>query len=252
MSMTGDESITFDGDGSLIVLVRKLLDKAEATQNAHEADAFARKAAELVARHRIEPSRLRGGVQGSGDDLAIRDIPMGRGAYARGRLALLDTIARYHDVRVVFASTPTGTVAHAAGFTSDLDVVQILYQSLHNQAAAQMADQRRATAAATQQFRRSFLFGFADRLDHVLAEVRRSVQSQATATQASASSTELALRERNELVDEFLAQSFGRIRTARPAGAAQIGGFSAGAAAAERADVGRSRIGGRREIGPGG
>jgi len=249
--MTGDEAITSDDNESLIVLVRKLMEKAEATQNVHEADAFARKAAELVARHRIEPSRFRGGVQGSGDDLAIRDIPMGRGAYARGRLALLDTIARYHDVRVVFASTPTGTVAHAAGFTSDLDVVQILYQSLHTQAAAQMADQRRATAAATQQFRRSFLFGFADRLDHVLAEVRRSVQLQGTATQASESSTELALRERNERVDEFLAQSFGRIRTARPAGAAQIGGFSAGAAAAERADVGRSRIGGRREIGPG-
>ena len=250
--MTGNKRITFDGDESLIVLVRKLMDKAEATRNAHEADAFARKAAELVARHRIEPSRLRGGVHGSGNDLAIREFALGRGAYVRGRLALLDTIARFHDVRVVFASTPTGTVAHAAGFTSDLDVVEILYQSLHTQAAAQMADQRRATAAATQQFRRSFLFGFADRLDHVLAEVRRSVHSQAEATQTSASSTELALRERNERVDEFLGQSFGRIRTARPAGAAQIGGFSAGAAAAERADVGRSRIGGRREILPGG
>jgi hypothetical protein len=164
----------------------------------------------------------------------------------------LDTIARYHDVRVVFASTPTGTVAHAAGFTSDLDVVEMLYQSLHTQVAAQMAEQRRATAAATQQFRRSFLFGFADRLDQVLADVRRSVRSQATETQESASSTDLALRERNERVDEFLAQSFGRIRTARRASASQVSGFSAGAAAAERADVGRPRIGGRREIGPGG
>jgi hypothetical protein len=250
--MTSDETITSDADESLIVLVRKLLDKAEATQNAHEADAFARKAAELVARHRIEPSRLRGGAQGSGEDLAIRDISIGRGAYVRGRLALLDTIARYHDVRVVFTSTPTGTVAHAAGFTSDLDVVEMLYQSLHTQVAAQMAEHSRATAAATQQFRRSFLFGFADRLDQVLADVRRSVRSQATETHESASSTDLALRERNERVDEFLAQSFGRIRTARRAGAAQIGGFSAGAAAAERADVGRLRIGGRREIGPGG
>lgn len=249
--MTGDETITIDADESLIVLVRKLMDKAGATRNVHEADAFARKAAELVARHRIEPSRLHGDVQGSGDDLAIREIAIGRGAYVRGRLALLDTIARYHDVRVVFASTPTGTVAYAAGFTSDLDVVEIMYESLHTQAAGQMAEERRATAAATQQFRRSFLFGFADRLDHVLADVRRSVASQATSTPGSASSTELAVRERNERVDEFLAQSFGRVRTARPAGAAQIGGFSAGAAAAERADVGRARIGRQREIGPG-
>ena len=248
--MTSDEPITSDADESLTNRVRKLLDKSEATSNPHEADAFARKAAELVARHRIEPSRLRAGRPGSGDDLAIREFLLGRGAYVRGRLALLDTIARYHDVKVVFGTTPTGTVAHAAGFTSDLDVVAVMYQSLHTQAAGQMAQLRRSTPGATQKFRRSFLFGFADRLDRVLADVRRSVQT-ASDHDAAATGAAVALRERNERVDEFLAHSFGRIRTARPAGAAQISGFSAGAAAAERADIGRSRLGGRRALGPG-
>ncbi len=45
-------------NADLLVRVRKLLDKAEATTNAHEADAFSRKAAELIAAHRIDPDRL--------------------------------------------------------------------------------------------------------------------------------------------------------------------------------------------------
>jgi hypothetical protein len=239
----------------LIDRVRKLMDKAESTQNQHEADAFTRKVAELVARHRIELSTIRNAGQGADEVLTVRQISLGRGAYVRGRLALLDAIARHQDVRVVFGSTPTGTVAYAAGFGSDLDIVEIMYSSLHAQAAAQMASQRRATAAATQQFRRSFLFGFAQRLDEVLAGVRRPDQSETTragsSADASTQSAQLALRERRERVEEFAAESFGRVRTARRPGAAQVGGFDAGIAAAERADVGRSRIGRQREIGSG-
>jgi hypothetical protein len=243
-----DESSSFDADERLVARVRKLMDKSEATLHPHEADAFARKAAELVARYRIEPSRLRAAGQGSGGILAIREIEMGRGAYVRGRLAILDTIARYHDVRVVFGSTPTGTMAYAAGFTADLYLVEVLFHSLHAQAASQMADQRRATAAATQRFRRSFLFGFADRLDEVLADVRRSVEPEIGPAEGS---TALALRERVERVDEFVTQSLGRTRTARRASPAQTNGFSAGARAAASADVGRRRLPGRRSLGPG-
>ena len=45
-------------DEPLLVKVRKLLAKAEATQNPHEADAFAAKAAALIAAHRIDTARL--------------------------------------------------------------------------------------------------------------------------------------------------------------------------------------------------
>ena len=41
-------------EAELLGRVRKLLDKAEGTTNAHEADAFSRKAAELIAEHRID------------------------------------------------------------------------------------------------------------------------------------------------------------------------------------------------------
>ena len=40
-----------------VATIAALLAKAERTDNAHEAEVFSRKAAELVARHRIDPDR---------------------------------------------------------------------------------------------------------------------------------------------------------------------------------------------------
>jgi len=252
------------GDDDLLLRVRKLLDKAEVTTNAHEADAFSRKAAELIAAHRIDPDRL--AAVDAGDDLHVREIEIGRGAYVRARLSLLQAVADAHDVRVVFQSRPHGTVAMAAGFRSDLDVVEVMYTSLHQQAGSQMAGIRRQTGAATQRFRRSFLFGFADRIGDVLAESNRRAESQQRASDHDfgagagagagaggaddiARARALATTTRNERIEEFAARSFGRVRTARAPSAAQVTGWGAGAAAASRADVGRTRLAGRRAIG---
>jgi hypothetical protein len=235
----------------LILRVRKLMDKAAATSNPHEADAFAAKAAELVARHRIDPDRLAG--RAGDDQLAIREIMLGRGAYVRARLSLLTAVARNHDARVVFGSSPTGTIAYVAGYSSDLEVVELMYHSLHGQAAAQMAAQRRSTGAATQRFRRSFLFGYAERMSLLLAESRRDVEASAGGdeTVGVVASNALALQERSSRVDAFLERSLGRTRTARAAGMATTTGWEAGYQAAGRADVGRARLAGRRAIGKG-
>lgn len=231
--------------------VRKLMDKASATSNVHEADAFARKAAELVARHRIDPHRV--ADIDNHDDLVVREIPLGRGAYVRARLALLMAVAATHDTRVVFGATPTGTVAHLAGHVSDLDVVELMYHSLHTQAAARVASQRRATPAATQQYRRSFLFGYADRMGVLLADTRRDAEAAvvASALDGCVRTTQMAIVDRSRRVDEFAKESFGRVRTARAPGPAQANGWRAGADAANRADVGRARLAGRRALGSG-
>lgn len=235
-------------DSDLLIRVRKLLDKAERTVNAHEADAFSRKAAELIAEHRIDPDRL--SAVDAGDDLRVNEIELGRGAYVRARLALLQAIADAHDVRVVFQARPMGTVAMAAGFRSDLDVVEVMYASLHQQAASQMAGVRRQTGAATQRFRRSFLFGFADRIGEVLGESRQRAEKLASASSRTASATSaLATRSRNARIDDYAASAFGRVRTARAPSAAQVGGWGAGATAASGADVGRTRLAGRRALG---
>jgi hypothetical protein len=237
-------------DNSILIdRVQKLMGKAAATTNPHEAEAFSRKAAELISRHRIDPDRLRRRERG---ELALRTIPLGRGAYVRARLALLTAIADSQDVRVVFGSSPAGMDAYAAGFTDDLDAVETLFHSLHAQAATQMGAVRRSTPAATQRFRRSFLFGYADRIGQLLRESRTAVETEAGVRDADGgASTALALVARRRQVDAFTQQSFGRVRTARAAGPAQVHGWRAGAAAAERADVGRARIAGRRQLGRG-
>jgi hypothetical protein len=236
-------------ESDLLVRVRKLLDKAERTVNTHEADAFSRKAAELIAEHRIAPERL-AAVEAS-DDLGVTEIELGRGAYVRARLSLLQAVADAHDVRVVFQSRHHGTVAMAAGFRNDLDVVEVMYTSLHQQAASQMATERRQTGAATQRFRRSFLFGFAERIGEVLGESQQRAE-QLAADQpgqgAGRDARALATRDREQQIDDYAATAFGRVRTARSPSAAQTGGWGAGAKAAGGADVGRDRLPGRKAI----
>jgi hypothetical protein len=244
-----DEAMTTVGpDTSLIRRIQKLLDKAARTANPHEADAFAAKAARLVAENRIDPDRLQQ-PGASGDELVLHDVALGRGAYVRARLALLMAVAVANDVRVVFRSTPTGTIAHAAGFRSDVDVVEVMYHSLHQQAASHMASIRRGTGAATQRFRRSFLFGFADRVGEILAESRAATE--AAAPQATLGATALALRARADHVEDYVNRSFGRLRSARAASAPQAHAWVAGVNAANSADVGRERLASRPAIGRG-
>ncbi|HEY5664328.1 MAG TPA: DUF2786 domain-containing protein [Ilumatobacter sp.] len=224
--------------------VRKLLAMAERSGNPNEADAFSRKAAELIAAHRIDPDRLRAADD---DDLAISEHLLGRGAYVRGRLALLQAVAEANGCRVVFEVRDRGTVALVAGFRSDLDTTDLLYHSLHVQASARMAAERRATAASTQQWRRSFLFGYADQIRQML---RRSADRAQQHVHPSGSPLP-ALRARDRRVDEFARQRFGRVAAARRPKAATATAWEAGRRAAGSADLGRRRIGGLRAIGSG-
>ena len=224
-------------DAGLLAKVRKLLAMAEGSPNPNEADAFSRKAAELIAAHRIDPDRLRAEAD---DDLSVLEIELGRGAYVRGRLGLLQVVAEAHGCRVVFEVRDRGTVAFVAGFRSDLDTTELLYHSLHTQASSRMAGEKRATGAATQQWRRSFLFGFAD-------EIRQMLDSSAERAQRHvhpASSAVPALRARDRRVAEFSRQRWGRVSAARRPKPATVTGFEAGRRAAARADLGRRRMGG--------
>jgi hypothetical protein len=241
--MTNPSAATTD-PSNLISKVRKLLAMAEGSPNPNEADAFSRKAAELIAAHRIDPDRLRAEA---GDDLDVREFELGRGAYVRGRLAVLQVVAEGHGCRVVFEVRERGTGAYVAGFRSDLDTVELLFHSLHTQASSRMAAERRATAAATQQWRRSFLFGYADQIRSML----RSTADEAVRHVHPSSAALPALRARDRRVDEYSRHRFGRVVAARRPKPATVTGWEAGRRAASRADLGRSRVGGLRSIGRG-
>jgi hypothetical protein len=231
-------------DAGLLTKVRKLLAMAEGSPNPNEADAFSRKAAELIAAHRIDPERLRAEAD---DDLSVLEIELGRGAYVRGRLALLQVIAEANGCKVVFEVRDRGTVAFVAGFRSDLDTTELLFHSLHTQASSRMAGERRATGAATQQWRRSFLFGFADEIRQMLHVSAQQAQRH----QHPASSALPALRARDRRVAEYARQRWGRVSAARRPKPATATGWEAGRRAASRADLGRRRVGDLRAIGSG-
>lgn len=244
--------MTAEGSTVLLERVRKLLAKAERTEHPHEADAFSAKAAELIAAHRITPEAL--AAARSTGRLALMEIPLGRGAYVRARLGLLMAVAEGHDADVVFRNGPNGMTAIVAGFADDLDVVRLLFDSLHTQAAGRMAAGTRRTAAATQRWRRAFLFGYAQRVGELLRAAHAEAESAAVAPfdadGVTAEHLAVELRERRARVNEFTASSFGRVSAAsRPAPAAATG-WADGRTAAERADLGRARLDGRAAIGP--
>jgi len=228
---------------TLIGKVRKLLAMAEGTSNPNEADAFSRKAAVLIAEHRIRPDQLTAASAGDGD-LRVDEVELGRGAYVRGRLALLQAVAGPHGCQVVFERRPGGTVAFVAGFRTDLEAVGLLFHSLNSQAAARMARERRGTAAATQQWRRSFLFGYANQIQTMLDETAREATDRVHPSSAAVP----ALRARERRVDEFARQQFGRVVAARLPKAATPQGYVAGRDAASRADLGRRQVIGLRAL----
>jgi uncharacterized protein DUF2786 len=233
---------------ALLDKIRKLLAKAERTDNPNEAEAFSAKAAQLIAEHRLDPGHVRAALEDGRVDL--RRIVLGRGAYVRGRLALLDAVARNNDCEVVFENGPQGTTAIVAGYEADLDVTEVLYTSLHVQASSQMAAVRARTPAATQRWRRSFLFGFATRVAESLEAVRvRAAEPTSASSHRAPVAHDLPdVLARTARVRAFAAGAFGRVGTARAAAPAQRSGWRDGHRAAASADIGRSRMAGRLAI----
>ena len=247
--------ITIDRE-ALIRRVRKLLAKAESTANPNEAEAFSAKAAELIAAHRLDPDHVRDSLDRG--TVGLRRILLGRGAYVRARLALLMAVARSHDCEVVFETGADGTVAVVAGFDSDLVVTALLYESLHVQAASQMATGKLATPAATQRWRRSFLFGYARRIGEMLAASRAQAAPPPSARPGpptlfddSGAPSTPDLLARAARVKAYAKEAFGPVRTARAVRPPTAKGWHDGQRAAASADIGRSRLGGRRALGRG-
>ena len=148
--------------------VQKLIAVAERTTHPDESDAFSRKAAELIARYRLSAEALR---PRQPDEYVIHELVLGRGAYVRARFSLLSGVADAMGCLATFLTGPSGTTAQISGPLREVEAVEVLFNSLHQQMATQASKQRRTTSAATQRFRRAFMFGFAERISEMLHEV---------------------------------------------------------------------------------
>ncbi|WP_346620652.1 DUF2786 domain-containing protein [Blastococcus montanus] len=226
-----DRSGATDDDRALR-RIRALLAKAESTGFPDEAEALTAKAQELMTRHAVEAALLGGGSPAA-VDVDTRRVHV-TDPYARAKTRLLGAVAEANDVQLVWYQGLG--IATLVGLRSDLDAVELLFTSLLLQVVQALAEaERQQGRGAARSFRRAFLLGYAHRIGERLAAARRG----ATAEAEEERGLDLlpVLRSRQEAVAARTAELFPGVRRSRDRSSVDAGGWHAGRAAAERADV---------------
>lgn len=221
--------------------VRKLLAKADRAATPEEAQSYTAKAVELMARHGIDDAVLAAADPGR-DEIGAHQIPMDD-PYSAGKARLLAWTASALRCRAVLHEAWGGKVAAVTvfGFASDRERVELLYTSLLLQAGSQLLRQRPTRPGeSVAAYRRSWLHGFAVEVHRRLVDAGSVAVAQRP--ESGGRSVALVLADRSRLVDRAYAEAFPRMGRARRS-TLSGSGFHAGAAAGERADLGRGTVG---------
>ncbi len=228
--------------------IRALLDKAENTPYPAEAEAATRKAAELMAAHRITEAMVSAAKPRSTDTITTRTIVLARGPYVGARTDLLGGIARAFGVRMVYTATWEGREAELLGFDSDLAAVEMLYTSLLLQATMAVSQHEVPRGHAALRWRRGFLLGFADTVARRLREVMSEAERAAQASMPNeSSSVALVLADRTARVNAEYQRRYHNLVRGRGHAPVSQDSVLMGAAAGHQADLGRSaRVTGSR------
>jgi Protein of unknown function (DUF2786) len=218
--------------------VRALLAKAESTTFEAEAEALTVKAQELMARHRIEQTMLDAGTRGPRAQPTSRRIQVDD-PYSGAKALLLAHIADANGCHAVWSKPARCSTVF--GFEDELDAVEELFTSLLVQASGALlrAGSKRDAygRSRTKSFRRSFLLAFATRIGQRL----RAAVGATIADVSATTGTELV-----PLLAHRKAETQAAARAAFPhtrpmsVSASDGEGWSAGAAFADRADLGGS------------
>ncbi|WP_405617260.1 DUF2786 domain-containing protein [Streptomyces sp. NBC_00076] len=221
-------------ESRMLTRIRGLLAKAEATDFPAEAEALSERAQQLMARHSVDEAVLadRGGA-GAADAPGACRIGV-EPPYEQAKAVLLDAVAAANHCRAVW--NEPFAFSTVVGFESDLEVVELLYTSLLVQAQSAMtkaeAAQRAGGRKRTKTFRQSFLAAYAHRVGIRLRE--------AAATPVSEDLLPV-LASREVAVTDRLDRMFPRTSTTRLRGVSDEAGWTEGAQAADRAQVGSRR-----------
>jgi hypothetical protein len=231
------------GDDRAMRRIRGLLAKAEPTEFHDEAEALTAKAQELMTRHAVDAALLEAGSSSSRRAaVGTRRVHV-QDPYVRAKMQLLAAVAEANDVRLVWYQSLG--IANLVGATTDADAVELLFTSLLLQVAQALgaAERTAGLGSASRSFRRSFLLGYAHRIRERLTTARERATAEAGAEARATHGVDLlpVLRSRQAAVEERVAELFPRVRSSRSRSSVDAGGWFAGRAAAERADVGRHR-----------
>lgn len=242
--------------------VRHLLAQAESTTFDAEAEAFTAKAQELMARHAIDAAVVWDRADRAERPSTIR-LPLDD-PYADAKGLLLTVVGDASQCRTVIY-TPYSFAA-VVGFESDLVWCETLFTSLLVQAQRELASagagSRPGSRQRSRSFRSSFLVSFAhrigDRLDEINASVRaeRAAESVAGDHDGGSGGTDRnprpepvtgtglvpLLADRRAAVDDAVDAQFGALSPGSVRGGTDWSGWTAGRAAADRADLARGHL----------
>lgn len=252
-----------------------LLRKAESTDNEHEAQTYAAKAAELIVMYGIEQAEIDQLRADSGQQRGkiIQHTMWFGGTYAMGTMlgafyviqALSDGAIvcmkshnkQYDYMRVSKAEDGSydkrrGYYLFLHGYESDIEQALLLISSISIQATRAMAnwwssktpfersmEKRYGTSDAMR--KRSYIEGYFSGAASKIREARRETIQEA---EEATSGTELVLVERRDQVRAWMAEENIRIGGKARGSAADGSAYRAGSAQGRRADVGQPRFAG--------
>ncbi|WP_431901646.1 DUF2786 domain-containing protein [Nonomuraea sp. bgisy101] len=209
--------------------VRKLLAKAEGTDNEHERETFMAAATALMAKYGIE----RAAPSAARSTPANRVVTLGD-PWAREKARLVYLVSEAVRCRpVLIGKGDGGQRVHVFGFASDLERADLLATSLLLQMASGVA-RVPVPADRVRAYRRSWMLGFTDEVYRLL------VAAESRAAAAGAPGTELVLADRKAEVERAVAELYPRIRRSVPRMSGT--GYRDGVAAGRRADLARTAV----------
>lgn len=226
-------------ESSTMRRIRALLAQAEdPAATPAEAEAFSAKAHEMMVRYSIDHAMIEATKPGTRETPIVRSFPAEQG-YGKPKMFLLAGIAKAFATNVVRRQKGDVITVEIIGFESDLDFIDTLYTSLLLQGTSALAKQPRSDRS----FRTSFWYGFANRTAARAEDTFKRVEREAVETEAG---TALVLANRADDVSSAAAEHYAgrRMRAYSGGKVTSRAGRDAGVEAANRADLGRTRVGG--------
>lgn len=242
-------------DDSRMAKIEALLKKAESTKFAEEAETYYAKASELMAKWSIDEAMLREARKGENRGTPVhRTITLNKSGLWRSNLTLIGCLCRPNDVKLVYIE-PRGKgskpVVHLIGFDEDVRTVEMLYASMliqNTRMRRQMMPPEYTTQTQKVPWLRSFINGFAIRIEDRLTEAKRAATVAGEAQYGSSLLPVLASKA--AVVQTEMEKIFPFTKPAKASRSrTDYNGWDAGKAAADKADIGNKRIGDRKAIG---
>jgi hypothetical protein len=239
-------------EDAILAKVRKVLAKAEdPATTPEEAEAYTAKAAELIATYGIDRALLAEAVPGSdvvGDAVVVLDPP-----YALDKASLLGGVASALRCRAVqrhrYVDGRKQLSIHLFGYDSDLVRTDVLFTSLLLQSTTLLQRTTAPPGESVAAYRRSWLDGFTTavvrRLQQAEQRAERAGEGERVHPASRGRSVALVLADRSRAVEDARDTAYPHLRQA---GRRMLSGSGArsGYLAGQRADLGGTRVPGRR------